>query len=134
MSENDWGKFLKEVNFTTIDIDNYLNNVLDTPQFDSVAGEVIDVKNSAYIKKKSKIHGYGVFAKKNISKGDIIGVVIGFNNGNKYRSHIGRFTNHSVLKNTIFKLISEDVVAECVVNIKKGEEILVDYRDHWGKF
>ena len=102
ISNEDWNEFLKEVNFTTKDVEHYLNHVLDTPEFNTIAGEVIDIENSVYIRGKSNIHGYGIFAKKDINKNDIIGIAIGHINNKRYRSYIGRFANHSNLKNAIF--------------------------------
>ena len=126
---------MEENNLTTEDVDFYLNSILDTPEFDKTAGKVINIKNDTYTKKVSSIHGFGIFAKKDINKNDIIGIVLGFENDEKYRSYIGRFTNHSNFKNAIFKeLDSGDVIAVCIKNIKEDEEILVDYRDHFGKW
>ena len=130
-SNQDWNKLLDENN---IKYEN-LKKVLNSDEFKRSAGDVVDVKTDMYIKSKSSIHGFGIFAKKNINKNDIIGIVLGFKNGEKYRSYIGRFTNHSNFKNAIFKeLDSGDVIAVCIKNIKEDEEILVDYRDHWGKW
>ena len=135
ISNEDWNEFLKEVNYTTKDVEYYLNHVLDTPEFNITAGEVVDIENDTYIKGKSCIHGYGIFAKKDINKGDIIGIAVGYSNNKKYRSYIGRFSNHSNIKNAIFKEFDNgSVMALCVENIRSGDEILFDYRDHWGKF
>ena len=134
-SNEDWIRFIKENNFTTEDVDFYMNDMLDTPEHNKIAGKVIDIENDIYFKQKSSIHGYGIFAKKDINKNDIIGVALGFENNKKYRSYIGRFTNHSNFKNTIFKEVDNGyVIAKCVKNIKEGEEILVDYRDHFEKW
>ena len=134
-SNEDWIRFIKENNFTTEDVDFYMNDMLDTPEHNKIAGKVIDIENDIYFKQKSSIHGYGIFAKKDINKNDIIGVALRFENNEKYRSYIGRFTNHSNSKNIIFKeLDSGDVIAVCIKNIKEGEEILVDYRDHFLKW
>ena len=134
-SNEDWIRFIKENNFTTEDVDFYMNDMLDTPEHNKIAGKVIDIENDIYFKQKSSIHGYGIFAKKDINKNDIIGVALRFENNEKYRSYIGRFTNHSNFKNTIFKEVDNGyVIAKCVKNIKEGEEILVDYRDHFGKW
>ena len=133
-SNKDWNKFIEEVNFTAKDVEYYLNHVLDTPEFNITAGEVVDIENDTYIKGKSCIHGYGIFAKKDINKGDIIGIAVGYSNNKKYRSYIGRFVNHSNVKNAKLKeLDSKEVIAICTLNIGSGEEILVDYRDHWFK-
>ena len=134
-SNQDWYKFIEENNLTTKDVDFYLNNILDTPEFNKTAGRVVNIKNDIYVKQVSSIHGFGIFAKKDINKGDDVGIVLGFENGEKYRSYIGRFTNHSNIKNTIFKeLDSGDIIAVCIKNIEEGEEILVDYRDHFLKW
>tara|TARA_R100000664_G_C2749394_1_gene136795 strand:+ start:399 stop:815 length:417 start_codon:yes stop_codon:yes gene_type:complete len=130
-AHSDWDSFLKEKNLTHADVAHYMNNVLDTPEFDARAGKVICVENSTYCVKDSLIHGQGVFAKKNIRATEIIGTVMGGDKETKYRTCLGRFTNHSNSKNTIFKEVEENkVVAQCIKDIKKGEEILVDYRDH----
>ena len=51
------------------------------------------------------------------------------------RSYLGRFTNHSSFKNIIFKEIDNgEVIAVCIKDIQLGEEILVDYRDHFLKW
>ena len=131
----DWDQFLTHVGYSDKDVEHYMENIIDTPKFSVIAGRVVNIKNKTYYKAKSTIHGQGVFAARNIKRGDTIGVVIGLENKIKYRSYLGRFTNHSSLKNTIFEeLDSGEVVATCVKNIEVGEEILVDYRDHWGKW
>jgi len=131
----DWDQFLLDVGFSKKDVDHYMKKVIDTPEFSVVAGEVINVKNKTYYKAESIVHGQGIFTAKYLKKDDIIGIVIGLKNKIKYRSYLGRFTNHSNLKNALFKeLESGEVVAVCVKEINIGEEILVDYRDHWGKW
>ena len=131
----DWDHFLIDVGYGNKDVEYYMKNIIDTPEFSVIAGKVIDIKNKIYYKAESTIHGQGVFAARNIKKGDAIGIAIGLENKTKYRSYLGRFTNHSSLKNTIFEeLDSGEVVATCVKDIAVGEEILVDYRDHWGKW
>ena len=131
----DWDQFLIDVGYSDKDVEYYMENIIDTPEFSVIAGKVIDIKNKIYYKAQSKIHGQGVFAARNIKKGDTIGVAIGLENKVKYRSYLGRFANHSNLKNTVFKeLKSGEVIAICVKEINIGEEILVDYRDHWGKW
>jgi len=131
----DWDQFLLDVGFSKKDVEHYMESVIDTPGFSVIAGKVINIKNQVYYKAKSEIHGWGMFAAKNIENGDTIGVVIGLKDKIKHRSYLGRFTNHSNLKNTVFKeLKSGEVIAICVKEINIGEEILVDYRDHWGKW
>ena len=134
-SNKDWNNFIKENNITKEDIDFYLNNILDTPEFDKKAGIIVDTNNNIYDKKKSNIHGCGIFAKKDIKRNEVIGKVLYFNSNNKKcRSYLGRYINHSNIKNAIFKKINDDfIICTCYKDIKKDEEILVDYRDHFLK-
>ena len=130
-SNKDWSKLLDENNVKYED----LKKILNSDEFKRSAGNVIGIKTDMYIKRKSSIHGFGIFAKKDINKNDIIGIAGGLKNNKHYRSYLGRFTNHSNSKNIIFKeLDSGDVIAVCIKNIKKDEEILVDYRDHFLKW
>jgi hypothetical protein len=134
-TSEDWDQFLLDVGFGKEDIEQYMKNVIDTPEFSVIAGKVINIKNKVYYKARSGIHGWGVFAAINLKKGDTVGVAIGFEYNLKYRSYLGRFTNHSSLKNTVFKELKPgEVTAICIEEIRVGEEILVDYRDHWGKW
>lgn len=127
ISNEDWNKFLEENN---ISYEN-LKKILNSEEFKLAAGDVVNLESDIYFKDKSNIHGFGIFAKKNINKNDIIGVASGFKNNKKYRSYLGRFTNHSNLKNIIVKKVNNgDIIAICIKNIKLGEEILSDYRDH----
>lgn len=90
--------------------------------------EVISLYNPYVEKKKSNIHGYGMFASKVIKKNTIIG--LGTING-IYKTHIGRYTNHSSNPNIEFKFLNnEDAVALALKDIKKNKEILVDYKNH----
>ena len=130
----DWCLFLESVGHSEDSVKHYMDNVIDSPEFKITAGEVVDIENKTYTKKASNIHGEGIFAIRNIKKGDTIGVVLGFKNNKKYRSYLGRFTNHSNLKNTKFEKLNKTSTAICLRDIKIGEEILVDYRDHWGMF
>ena len=131
ISNEDWNKFLQENNISYED----WKKILNSEEFKLAAGDVVSLENDVYFKGKSDIHGFGIFAKKNINKNDVIGVAIGHSNNKRYRSYIGRFANHSNLKNAIFKEFDNgNVMALCVENICSGEEILFDYRDHWGKF
>tara|TARA_R110000737_G_scaffold342126_1_gene366644 strand:+ start:1086 stop:1499 length:414 start_codon:yes stop_codon:yes gene_type:complete len=134
-TSKDWDQFLLDVGFSKKDVEHYMESVIDTSEFSVIAGKVINIKNQTYHKSSSSVHGHGVFASKNIEKGDTIGIVIKLKDKIKYRSYLGRFTNHSNLKNTVFEeLDSGEVIATCTKGIWVGEEILVDYRDHWGKW
>ena len=133
--DKDWCSFLNSVGYNEDDVKNYMDNIIDSLEFIAVAGKVIDIESDIYAKRASDVHGEGVFAVRDIKKGNTIGVVMGLKNNKKYRSHLGRFTNHSRFKNAEFKkLDSGEVVAMCTRNIVIGEEILVDYGDHWGIF
>ena len=76
---------------------------------------------------KSNIHGIGVFASRDIKKGDIIGDVT---ISDKYRTTLGRWVNHCKNKNTKFHHYEEGLVAIAEKDIAKNKEILIDYRDH----
>ena len=92
------------------------------------AGVVIEFDSDFYYKNKSTVHGYGVFALKNINKKDIIGVG---SIDNKYKTTLGRFTNHSDLNNAMFYYLkNNDVIMVATKNISKDTEILINYRDH----
>ena len=117
--EIDFGftKMLKDLNITK----ETLNAITHT-------GEVIEFKSNFYYKKKSLIHGDGVFALKDINKGNIIGIG---SIDNKYKTTLGRFTNHSDLNNAMFYYLkNNDVVMVATKHIDKDTEILINYRDH----
>jgi SET domain-containing protein len=110
-------KMLKDLNITK----EQLNIITHT-------GEIIEFKSNFYYKKKSTIHGYGVFALKDINKKDIIGIG---SIDNRYKTTLGRFTNHSDLNNAMFYYLkNNDVVMVATKNISKDTEILINYRDH----
>jgi len=92
------------------------------------SGEVIEFISDHYYKDKSDIDGWGVFALKNISKGEVIGIG---SIDNRYKTTLGRFTNHSDYNNARFyHLKNGDVVMVAEVDVKKSTEILINYRDH----
>ena len=91
-------------------------------------GITIEFESDFYYKNKSNIHGDGVFALKSINKGDVIGIG---SIDNKYKTILGRFTNHSDLNNAIFYYLkNNDVVMVATKYISKNTEILINYRDH----
>tara|TARA_Y100001938_G_C8096466_1_gene438483 strand:+ start:4477 stop:4872 length:396 start_codon:yes stop_codon:yes gene_type:complete len=91
-------------------------------------GEILEFKSDFYYKAKSNIDGYGVFALKNISKGDIIGIG---SIDNKYKTILGRYTNHHDNKNARFYYLKNgDIVLVAEVDIQESKEILINYRDH----
>ena len=89
---------------------------------------VVQVKTDKYYIGKSNIQGQGVFASKNINKGDVVGLgSIDCLN----KTFLGRYTNHSDTNNAMFYyLLNNDVVMVAEVDIKKNEEILINYKDH----
>ena len=92
------------------------------------SGITIEFKSDFYYKDKSNIHGVGVFALKNINKEEVIGIG---SIDNKYKTTLGRFTNHSDNNNCMFYYLkNNDVVMVATKNISKNEEILINYRDH----
>jgi hypothetical protein len=110
-------KMLKDLNITK----KQLNIITHT-------GEIIEFKSNFYYKKKSTIHGSGVCALKDINKKDIIGIG---SIDNRYKTTLGRFTNHSDLNNAMFYYLkNNDVVMVATKNISKDTEILINYRDH----
>ena len=90
-SNQDWNKLLDENN---IKYEN-LKRVLNSDEFKRSAGNVIGIKTDMYIKSKSSIHGFGIFAKKDINKEDIIGIVLGFKNGEKYEVDLVNYDKDS---------------------------------------
>tara|TARA_R100001082_G_scaffold92137_1_gene58772 strand:+ start:19 stop:450 length:432 start_codon:yes stop_codon:yes gene_type:complete len=92
---------------------------------------VIEVEHFNYHKEKSNIHNIGVFASKNIKKGEVIGDVT---IDNYYRTVLGRWVNHSKDKNAKFyNKKDNNLVAIAEKDILRNEEILIDYRDHTDK-
>ena len=91
-------------------------------------GDVVEFKSHMYYKDKSLIHGQGVFANKDIAKGEVIG--LGCIDG-KCKTTLGRYTNHSDKNNAMFYyLYNNDVIMIAEQNILKFSEILINYRDH----
>ena len=92
------------------------------------SGKVVEFNSHMYYKDKSLIHGKGVFAKKDITKGEVIG--LGSIDG-KCKTILGRYTNHSDKNNAMFYyLYNTDVIMIAEENISKSNEILINYRDH----
>ena len=121
-SRKDWYKLLKENN-----IDYYkLKEYLKSDKFINEVGEVIDDNNKTYFLDESPIHGKGIFASYDISKGLVIG--IGYFNNN--RTILGRYINHSPFNNAKFYYKDQDIILLAEKDIVKGEEILVNYREH----
>ncbi len=81
--------------------------------------DVISLYNPYVEKRRSDIHGYGMFASRTIKKNTIIG--LGTING-IYKTNIGRYTNHSSNPNIEFKFLNnEDAIALASKDIKKKQ-------------
>ena len=99
-------------------------------QLDTITktGRVAEFDNDTYYKDKSDIHGVGIFAKKDIAKGEIIGL------GSidlKCKTPLGRYTNHSDNNNAMFYyLYNDDVIMIAEKDIPQFNEILINYRHH----
>ena len=99
-------------------------------QLDTITktGRVAEFDSDTYYKDKSDIHGIGVFAKKDITKGEIIGL------GSidlKCKTLLGRYTNHSDDNNAMFYyLYNDDVIMLAEKDIPQFNEILINYRHH----
>ena len=114
---NGFVEMLKDFNITEDQLDKITNT-----------GEVIEFVSNVYYKDISSIHGIGVFAFKNISKKDIIGIG---SIDNRYKTTLGRYTNHSDKNNARFyHLKNNDIVMIAEKDISKDTEILINYRDH----
>jgi len=94
----------------------------------SETGSVVRINYESVYCKQSKVHGYGMFAKKDIAENEIIGLA---SVDNKYKTYIGRYTNHSNHPNICF-LYNEtnDLVAKATQVILKGQEIFLNYSLH----
>ena len=100
----------------------------DQLNFITHSGVVLEFTSDIYYKKQSNIHGEGVFSKKNILKGDIIGLG---SVDNKCKTILGRYVNHSDDNNAKFYYLpNKDLLMLAEKNIIKNTEILVNYRHH----
>jgi SET domain-containing protein len=86
-----------------------------------------------FYKKKSQIHGYGLFAKNIILENKIIGVAFYKTNNTKitdkdYKyTYIGRWVNHSINNNVNIKIQENQFYYYAIRNIYIDEEILMNY-------
>jgi len=121
---DDFHKFLEEQN---IDLET-LNNYIDSEEFESQAGPVVDFGNNNYEVRNSSIEGFGIFATKDFNKGD----VIGYGTFDGCRTIAGRYTNHSKHPNAGFYYFrnNENMILLANGYIESDEEIVVNYRHH----
>lgn len=113
---SDYNSLLEELDLTEAQVQEQVN-----------IDNVIETERDSYEKKPSDIHGVGVFAKKDIYAGDLIGD--GTLDG-KYRTTLGRWTNHSPSNNAqgFFKP-DGNIAMYATRDILEGTEILLNYRD-----
>jgi len=91
-------------------------------------GDVLDVDFLSAVRKKSKVHGYGMFATQDIEQGDVIGAALV---DGTHKTFLGRYTNHANNPNIKFLYIdSHNAVAIAVEDISEGEELFADYPSH----
>ena len=122
-SNIDYLNMINEYGLNDIDI----RACIKSKEFEEKVGKVIPEKTNKYIISKSKIEGKGIFCCFDFYKNDVLGFAI--KNGN--RTLLGRYTNHSSKNNAIFHTEKNgDMIAILIKDIKKGEEILVNYRNH----
>ena len=77
---------------------------------------------------KSHIHGVGVFTPMNLKIGDIIGVSHAYYDGFWYMTTHGYY-NHSESSNCIIETRDNINLIIAKVDIMRGEELTVDYRE-----
>tara|TARA_R100000742_G_C4279594_1_gene104646 strand:+ start:5441 stop:5833 length:393 start_codon:yes stop_codon:yes gene_type:complete len=121
---SDFLNMLKEHNINLDDLNNYINS----KEFELKAGPVVDDKNKNYTVKESAIEGVGIFAERQIIKGEQIGYGI----INNTRTLAGRYVNHSAVPNAKFYFFRNNdnmiLIADKIIN--EGEEIVTNYRHH----
>ena len=89
---------------------------------------VVEFDSDMYHKSDSNIHGVGVFASKCIEPGCVIGLG---SIDQKYRTVLGRWTNHSNNNNARFYYTKHgDLLMVSVKPINRNDEILINYRQH----
>jgi len=114
---SDYNKMLEDIGVSEKQVQDITNQC-----------KVIEFDSNVYYKSKSRIHGEGVFASKDIDRESIIGLAT---IDNFIKTTLGRFVNHSNKKNARFySLKNKDLVLVAETKILKDQEILVDYRDH----
>lgn len=113
---SDFDLYLKEMGFTN-------QQLLDWMEYNDKY-YLIEVKSDIYYKASSKIQGHGLFANKSILKGEVIGEAT----INDKRTTLTRYINHSLNPNVVFKMINNQVIGFAKHEIKKDEELLVNYR------
>ncbi len=115
IGSDDFGRFMLEFGFTEEVIKPIVENEADQIDFPYP----VDVE-----KRESKAHGFGMFATKQFNAGYAIGPV----RLEGKRTPLGRYTNHSGEPNTMFVNNFGDLHMVAIKDIKKDDELFVDYR------
>lgn len=110
---NSFNRLLLEHNISNEQVNEEMNDQITHFEYSNI-----------YYISESIIDGLGTMLKCDVIKGDTIGVAI--RNGN--RTPLARYINHSDIPNAYFiDLENRDVSLIAMVDIEKGEEVLVDY-------
>jgi SET domain-containing protein len=90
---------------------------------------LVNINDFNYYVKESDTHGKGVFAKNNIKKGsEELGVVIEDSKNKIFLySDLGRYTNHNNRSNLEIRKNGNKLYFVAYKDIKKGEELFLDY-------
>ena len=114
------------------EIDNFLKDAkMSLQQLDDItlSGKVLEFDVEGVKVKESKINGLGIIAVNPIKKDSIVGLAT---INKAYKTILGRYTNHSSIPNCRFQILNNgDFVMVSLKNIKVGEELIVDYKDHY---
>lgn len=113
---NDFYTYLEEIKFTEEQLEDWMR-YMDKYYY-------VHVPSNIYYKDKSSIQGVGLFAHNVIRKNSIVGNAC----IKDKRTPLGRFVNHSNNPNIAFKKNKKNVIGFALKDIKKNEELLVDYR------
>jgi hypothetical protein len=87
---------------------------------------------SSYLRlRRSKIHGHGIHAAKDIKPGTQLGMShLSSRTHGLIRTATGAYVNHSETPNAMVEPRSAAWYLVATENIKKGEEVTVNYKNH----
>jgi len=95
-------------------------------QIRKILKEETSTTDFEYEKKRSDVHGIGLFAIKDISKKQK-GLMIQMSNEGYLYTNLGKYMNHSETPNVKLVEDGKKIFAVPLREIKKGEEIVCDY-------
>ena len=119
MSE-DWNNFLQEFRLTRKQEASWMKYI-DSKEFLWLTGGLSTEENENFYLTNSRLHGKGLFAKRDLKANEVVGHVL----LNNKRTLIARYTNHSDSNNATIK----DNTLYTIDDIKKDNEILINYRE-----